>query len=248
MVFKVLDILLVGIQVTHIVGLLSLFIAKYYLPEFLKYGKTFTGYTKGKKSLWNRVKEFSVPKSYFGHFYILSSVLATSTVLSYPKATLAWQVLLHSLRRLYETYCINVYTKDSRMNWSHYAVGIWFYTQLNILVLLRLKKGDPGNNHLFMMLIMILASWDQFKSHKILAKLVKYSLPEGRLFNTVCCPHYFDEIVIYASYITYGYEFFWPLLWVIASLSISAIETRRYYRQKFNDQSVPKYAIIPYCL
>lgn len=248
MVSKLLDVLLLGIQLSHLVGLISLLIAKYYLPDFLKYGKTFTGYSKGEKDIWTRIKEFSVPKSYFGHFYIISSTLATVNVVLYPSALLAWLILFHSVRRLYETYYISKYNANSRMNWSHYAVGLWFYTQLNFLVWLRLHNGNPGNNHHAMTALMLLASWDQFRNHKTLASLLKYSLPTGNMFNIVCCPHYFDEIIIYATMTAYGFEFLLPLVWVIASLSISAIETKKYYEQKFNDQTIPKYAIIPFCL
>lgn len=248
MSFQFLDVVLIGIQLSHIVGLLSLLIAKYYLPDFLRYGKTFTSYSKGNRNLWDTIKSFSVPKSFFGHFYIISSTLATVNVLLYPGALLAWLIFFHSLRRLYESYYISKYTMKSRMNWSHYAVGIWFYTQLNFLVWLHLQKGESQNSHYIMAAIMLLASWDQFQNHKTLAELIKYSLPTVRLFSIICCPHYLDEIIIYATLTVYGYEFVLPLIWVIASLSVSAVETSKYYKQKFRNETVPKYAIIPFAL
>lgn len=244
---NILQLITICLRLSNIVGLMSLIIAKYYLPDFLRYGKTFTFAKNGNENIWDKIKNFSVPKSYFAHFYILSSALALVTLASYPTDILVWQLFLHSSRRLYETLYISKYTEKSKMNWSHYAVGLWFYSQLNILVYLRVQRENT-TARVLPILVMVLASWDQYKNHVVLSKLKKYSLPRSRLFELVCCPHYLDEMIIYGSLVSYGHEFVWPLIWVIASLSISALESRKFYLSKFKDTEVPRYAAIPYIL
>lgn len=237
-------------RLSFIVGLGSLFIAKKYLPDFLEYGKTLKEHVDLKESpLLNRVMHFTVPKVYFSHFYILSTILSTITTSYYYQYPIAWMLLFHSIRRLYETLYISKYSNKSRMNWSHYAVGIWFYSVIHIILNIKLYYDEIGttfNKAAFY--LFIVASAEQFRSHLILSKLVKYSLPTDGLFKYVCCPHYLCEIGIYASLVVYNAEFLFALVWVIASLSISAMETKVYYKTKFKDQTVPPYAIIPFLL
>ncbi|CAL9728695.1 hypothetical protein MOUN0_E03686 [Monosporozyma unispora] len=135
------------------------------------------------------------------------------------------------------------------MNWSHYAVGIWFYSVVHIILNIKLNSGEINNKlNTNAFYLFIISSVEQFRSHLILSKLVKYSLPTDGLFKYVCCPHYLCEVGIYASLVLYNVEFLFPLVWVIASLSVSAIETRYYYKTKFKDQIVPNYAIIPFLI
>ena len=244
-----IDYIIALYRLSFIVGLASLYIAKIYIPDFLEYGKTLKYHSKNTKyPLIDNIIHFTVPKAYFSHFYILSLILSTVTVWKYHQYPLAWILLFHSFRRLYETLFISKYT-GSRMNWSHYVVGLWFYSVLHIILNIKLASGDidPSIN-MISFSIFLYSSIEQFKSHQILARLKKYSLPQDRLFQYVCCPHYLCEIGIYVSFIAYNYEFIFPLVWVITSLSISAVETRKYYQDKFTENIVPKYAIIPFIL
>ncbi|EDO15875.1 hypothetical protein Kpol_1009p22 [Vanderwaltozyma polyspora DSM 70294] len=245
----------IGYRCSFVIGLLSLFIAKLYLPVFLQYGKTITKNNKGESNDSNvnkvlfKIEHFTVPKSYFSHFYIISTILSIAVLKDYPKYPISWLLLVHSLRRLYETIYVSKYSKNSRMNWSHYIVGIWFYSVLHLIVRIKLHQGKISKDiNIVSLVIFIIASWDQYKNHRVLSELVKYSLPTKRLFKICCSPHYFDEILIYSSFVSYNNEFIWLLIWVIASLSISAIETKAYYKDKFRHQFVPNHAIIPFIL
>lgn len=237
-------------RLSFVVGLGSLFIAKKYLPDFLEYGKTLKEHLELKESpMLDKIMHFTVPKSYFSHFYIISTILSTITVSHYYQYSITWMLLFHSIRRLYETLYISKYSNKSRMNWSHYAVGLWFYSVIHIILNIQLYSNEISttfNRAAFY--LFIVASVEQFSSHLILSKLVKYSLPTDGLFKYVCCPHYLCEIGIYASLVVYNAEFLFPLVWVIASLSLSAMETRNYYKTKFKDETVPQYAIIPFLL
>mgnify|MGYP003362287092 CR=1 FL=1 len=241
-------------RLTFVVGLLSLLLAEFVLPDFLKYGKTLT--EKGRKTKSNisspilyNIVHFTVPKAWFSHFYILSTGLSIITCLSFPRYVLPWLILLHSLRRLYETLYVNKYTSKSRMNWTHYAVGIWFYSVLHIIMLIKLYENKLEKTlNVPAFVVMAIASWDQYMNHKVLSKLVKYSLPKQRLFTVVSSPHYMDELLIYASYVPYNWEFIWLVVWIFASLSVSALETQKYYKRVFTKEKIPPYAIIPYLL
>lgn len=234
-------------KLSFVVGLGSLCIAKIYLPDFLEYGKTLKAHRKDSKhKILDTIMHFTVPKSYFSHFYILSTTLSIITVYNYREYAITWLLLFHSIRRLYETLYIAKYTNKSRMNWSHYAVGLWFYSVIHLILNIKLYSGEikPSLNRISFYLY-IISSVEQSRHHLILSKLVKYSLPTKGLFKYICCPHYLCEIGIYASLIVYNSEFILPFVWVVVSLSISAVETKHYYQSKFKDQSVPKYAIIP---
>ena len=237
-------------KLTYIVGLLSLLTAKFVLPDFLKYGKTLErpveGNCRKNGSIVQLLTQITVPKSWFAHFYVISCLLSGALCFTYPDIPVVWLVLVHSLRRLYETLYVSKYSVASRMNWSHYLVGLWFYSTLNLIVFLDILSGIISRHlHILSFALFLVASWDQYNNHKTLAALVKYSLPRKGLFKHTCCPHYMDETLIYLSLLVYSKNFIWPLIWVVSSLSISALETQEYYRRKFPRDPVPNYAIFP---
>lgn len=236
-------------RLSFVVGIASLYIAKIYIPDFLEYGKTLKNHSREDiNPLLDKVMHFTVPKAYFSHFYILSLILSIITVTRYYQYPITWILLFHSSRRLYETLFVSKYT-GSRMNWSHYIVGLWFYSVLHIILGIKLASEDINPNlNMISFCLFLYSSREQFKTHQILARLKKYSLPKDRLFQYICCPHYLCEIGIYVSFVPYNLEFLFPLIWVIISLSVSAVETRKYYQDKFKENMVPKYAIIPYIL
>lgn len=101
--------------------------------------------------------------------------------------------------------------------------------------------------------IFIIASVSQFMSHRHLASLRKYSVPS---FTSVSSPHYLAEMVIYGvlmvlawtsltSVITLNFGVCW--IFVVVNLSISALDTHRYYKATYAEYEVP-WASIPYIL
>ncbi|EJS43290.1 dfg10p [Saccharomyces arboricola H-6] len=247
---QLLKCIVYAYRLSFFVGICSLFIAKICLPKFLRYGKTYQPKKDSKYSgILERIKDFTVPKACFSHFYYLATFLSAITLYFYPRFPIVWIIFGHSLRRLYETLYVLRYTSESRMNWSHYLVGIWFYSVLLLILNISLYKNTiPSTLNSNAFILFCIASWDQYKNHCILAQLVKYSLPTKRLFSLVCCPHYLDEILIYSSLLPYEQEFYLTLVWVIVSLSISAMETQNYYKHKFKEDHIAPYAIIPYVL
>ncbi|KOM34962.1 hypothetical protein LR48_Vigan02g111200, partial [Vigna angularis] len=74
----------------------------------------------------------------------------------------------------------------------------------------------------------------QYHCHKILGSLrhstdaEEYVIPHGDWFEIVSSPHYLSEIV--------------------ANLSFAAVETHKWYSQKFKDYPSNRFAIIPFLL
>ncbi|XP_017413047.1 polyprenol reductase 1 [Vigna angularis] len=98
----------------------------------------------------------------------------------------------------------------------------------------------------------------QYHCHKILGSLrhstdaEEYVIPHGDWFEIVSSPHYLSEIVIYASFVvaTGGSNLtVWLLFaFVVANLSFAAVETHKWYSQKFKDYPSNRFAIIPFLL
>lgn len=247
----VITYVVIGYRLTILIGLSSVAVANFLIPELLRYGKTFTSGESPNTDapLWQRLFYATVPKYYFSHFYYLSTLLSLINLYNYHRSPVVWLILCHSIRRAYETTLVSTCTPKSRMHWSHYVVGLWFYTVLNLMINLELYQNAISPTLKSMpLLIFCLASWDQNKNHRILSRLVKYSLPTEGLFKWVCCPHYLDEILIYASLIPYDLEFAWLLLWVSVNLGVSALENKKYYDRRFPQARVPQYALIPLVL
>ncbi|CEP60066.1 putative polyprenol reductase LALA0_S01e02256g [Lachancea lanzarotensis] len=238
--------------ITFLIGMLSLLLASIQAPLLLKYGKTLPeNASRGQdKNLWVLFQHFTVPKSWFSHFYVYSGFLSCVNMTLLHFKTLSLLMALHSMRRLYETIYVNKSKPSARIHVSHYLVGFWFYSAVNYAIYTsRPDTWSPPLIRSFAMLLFAIASWDQYKSHLHLSQLRKYTLPTKGLFRLVASAHYLDEILLYSALALYSRstKLLVCLLWVISNLSVSAIETRQWYLRKF-PQSTPKFAIIPYIL
>src|SRR5579859_1768824 len=119
---------------------------------FIPYGKTYNGSPQSAGILqW--LSNITVPKSWFWHFYVLSTALSTfwgtqfvlcsngsqlcvSEWLGFVngKALICWCLMfIHGCRRLYET--LFVQKASSASMWiGHYLVGCTFYIMMSITV------------------------------------------------------------------------------------------------------------------
>ncbi|SCV99902.1 LAFE_0B05050g1_1 [Lachancea fermentati] len=232
------------------IGLLSVFLARWRIPILLKYGKTLVDQKHQNDGMFDILLHLTVPKEWFRHFYILSSCLSIINLWS-SMNLVSLLVAFHSFRRVYETHYVNRFGKRSRMHISHYLVGLWFYTSLNVAVAISSTSHQTHSigSRLFLIALFSLASFDQYKNHLHLSHLVKYTLPQYGLFQVVTSAHYFDEVLIYLSLASYTgtAEMYCCFAWVLGNLSISAIETREWYAKKFPSKT-PPYAILPYLL
>lgn len=223
--------------------------------------------------------DLKVPKFWFFHFYLLSLVLSTvGFIITHTRlrtkdtthpftlpdiqnvgtipleiSRLAFFLIIgHSSRRFFETLLIFKYNRTSKMNITHYLVGIFFYTAINLQLFLNTdfkvtQKAKPDIVLFLSLLLFLVASTDQFLNHAHLSGIKKYRIPRYGLFQRIVCAHYLDEIFIYLA--VFGVlrtrTSFLALVFVIVNLSISAIETRNYYKLR-EEGKVPKWSIIPF--
>ena len=75
-------------------------------------------------------------------------------------------------------------------------------------------------------------------------------MPVGGWFEAVSCPHYFAELVIYASIGIVlqfqGTTFGLYLIYLLCQHSVKAYNTHKWYQKTFQDYPTERKALIPY--
>ncbi|KAF7010340.1 hypothetical protein CFC21_024764 [Triticum aestivum] len=107
-------------------------------------------------------------------------------------------------------------------------------------------------------IIFLWGSLHQIRCHAILGSLREnkdsdeYVIPCGDWFSRVSCPHYLAELVIYLGMLMASggsdISVWFLFIFVITNLSFAAVQTHRWYLQKFEDYPRSRYAIIPFVL
>ncbi|KAM3388682.1 hypothetical protein ACQJBY_011055 [Aegilops geniculata] len=173
------------------------------------------------------------------------------------------------LRRLYETENVFHYSPSARMHIVGYLTGLFYYTAaplslassclpeaidfirgqiVEFIVKGRARMPDLVIDSPSLLkpllklgwcqwigaIIFVWGSLHQIRCHAILGSLREnkdsdeYVIPCGDWFSRVSCPHYLAEL--------------------ITNLSFAAVQTHRWYLQKFEDYPRSRYAIIPFVL
>ncbi|ALC38902.1 CG7840 [Drosophila busckii] len=181
---------------------------------------------------------------------------------------------LQCVRRFYETNFLQIFSKRSKMNLSHYAVGHIHYFGAIITLLsntagfVRDSKPNPLSLQQLSLLqvsylVIFLFSWSQqYWSNLLLIKLRQHPktgavqteahlLPTGGWFNIISSPHMFFEVVMYYCLA----DLFTPIatwklifLWVASNQTINALLTHQWYKENFKDYPKRRHAIIPWLL
>ena len=103
--------------------------------------------------------------------------------------------------------------------------------------------------------LFILASGVQHDCHMYLASLPKYTLPMHPTFQSLICPHYTAECLIYLSLTLlaapdgtlFNRTILAGLVFVSVNLSITASATKEWYAQKFGKETIRgRWRMIPY--
>lgn len=239
------------------------------LNQLIAYGKvaqTSQTPTEGFSRLVQLVSRVTVPKKYFTHFYLLFMSLQwlqlpyVSLNVLVTQPGIVWLLLtIQATRRAAESIALTQWGLTSRMHVSHYAVGLLFYICVAANCYCGLREPNEsifGMRHVAAILVFVGFSVDQFDNHRHLAGLVKYSTPTFRMFLLVACAHYSDEIAIYFAVTVAAWTspllqvsgaFFAAWVFVAVNLSVSGLESLRYYRAKFDDYSVT-YAVVPFLI
>jgi len=204
---NIIDILYILIVcVSYPVGLLSVGIALFLSPDLLQYGKTLSNHKTSSSyaNIFNQIYKLQVKRSWFIHFYYLSCVFSCFNTIyeytHYDSINISFLYLIHSTRRLLETYKQNsTVHEDTYMNISHYLVGIWFYFNFNFLQLYKQAVNPNENISSLQLLIFLTLNALQCIHHLHIQSLKKYTIPYLYLFKRSYCAHYFIEILIYLS-------------------------------------------------
>ncbi|KAH8144988.1 uncharacterized protein LAJ45_11008 [Morchella importuna] len=180
--------------------------------------------------------------------------------------------MIQASRRIYE--CLYIQKPGASKMWvGHYAIGIWFYLTMSIAIWIEgtaaINKfnftpmnlynlvGPPSLKSLFGIILFLLGSGIQHDTHVYLATLKKYTLPTGPFFDSLLCPHYAAECLIYLalSLLSAPRGVGMPvngtvlagLVFVVVNLGCSSLSTREWYIQKFGRHSVEhRYNMIPW--
>lgn len=232
------------------------------LQSLLLYGKTRLGSNSS----------CCVPKSWFTHFYVIHSFLA-SLLLVYAcfcgsiSSTNALFVLLNALqawRRLYECLVVSKWGQG-HIHATHYLAGAYFYSSINVVGLFAISKastmgsagsaaGSSGSGLSWLCLLaalaFLLASCDQYLNHLHLSTLRKYSLPTRGLFRYAVCAHYLDEVAIYCALWALaggGWIYGSVVFWVLVNLTVSSRQSYLFYQKKeLLPQNQKLWCIIPF--
>jgi len=170
---------------------------------------------------------------------------------------------IQTSRRALESFFVHKFT-DRKVSYVNCLLAPAFYVFANLsptVELLYCNNCDSWYLYNFTTLVGLVlffySSLHQYRCHRILASLREgkteslFAIPHSDWFEYVSCPHYLAEVLIYLSLLLILGHFenwsMWLILaFVLANLGNSALDTHRWYKNKFGDD-YPKYrkAIIP---
>ncbi|KAL1854349.1 3-oxo-5-alpha-steroid 4-dehydrogenase [Diaporthe australafricana] len=182
----------------------------------------------------------------------------------------AWcLMLLQAARRLYESWAFAKPSK-STMWIVHWLLGQLFYVGISVAIWIegsgailqhriRLANMHLTGDALFKLAIAVplfFFAWvSQYRCHKHLSGLKKYSLPDQGMFRHLISPHYTCECLIYFSLAIVAapeghlcnQTLLSALFFVAVNLGVTARGTKSWYIDKFgSDKVAPKKIMIPF--
>lgn len=218
--------------------------------------------------------------SYFVSFYILSATLCIFWILdllcdgpfrpmlSSPATLSAWAtspplwkptlslslLLVHSLRRVYESLYVSVSNPKSTMWVGHCAIGLAFFSVVSTAIVAEYSAAPSLTGQysmstfditvvLLTTVTFIVASLWQYLYHAYLASLRKYTLPQAYGASYIVAPHYTADCLIYLCLTilsAHGGFINWTmmtvLIFVVVNLGVTADGTQKWMLSKFRDQ------------
>ncbi|NWV25489.1 PORED reductase, partial [Origma solitaria] len=174
---------------------------------------------------------------------------------------------LHSCRRLAECLWTSVFSNGD-IHIVQYCFGLGYYIAVGSTVLCQVPTNVSSGKelsvqicwyHIVGVMMYIWASLHQHRCLAILANLRKsrsgkvvslsHSVPSGDWFESVSCPHYFAELLIYVSMaITLGiYNVTWwcVVMYVLFNQALAAILCHEFYQENFSSYPKHRKAFIP---
>lgn len=216
---------------------------------------------------------FGVTVSFPVHFALKMLLQENEPSVSVTAALIALSLLtVQCIRRLYETYYLQVFAKSSKMNLSHYLAGIIHYFACIIAVVGQaplfcgqqsrdsIKWNDLRTTILAVpcTVIFLITWYEQFQTNIIFANLRKdkksgevvteeHKIPHGRMFEYVSSPHRMCEIILYTVLLMLvpTKTFFCIYLWVLGNQIQTAIQAHEWYKKSFDKYPTNRYAVFP---
>uniref|UniRef100_A0A8D0EVP0 Polyprenal reductase n=1 Tax=Strix occidentalis caurina TaxID=311401 RepID=A0A8D0EVP0_STROC len=175
---------------------------------------------------------------------------------------------LHSCRRLAECLWTSVFS-NGVIHIVQYCFGLGYYIAVGSTVLCQVPTDVRNGKelsvqicwyHIVGVTMYIWASLHQHRCLVILANLRKsksgkvislsHSIPFGDWFETVSCPHYFAELLIYVSMaITLGFHsvMWWcVVMCVLFNQALAAVLSHEFYQKNFSSYPKHRKAFIPF--
>ncbi|KAL1840097.1 hypothetical protein VTJ49DRAFT_792 [Mycothermus thermophilus] len=181
------------------------------------------------------------------------------------QVALGWVMMFaQAARRIYEQAVVVKPSRTSSMWIVHWLLGLGFYLAMSVAVWV--EGSGHGGHHaandyeaLLKMVVagrVFLKAWvGQYRCHKHLAGLKKYSVPDAGMFRHYICPHYTCECLIYLSMAVAtaphgslcNRTLLCAAIFVAVNLGVTAWGTRKWYAQKFGPSAVEgKWNMIPF--
>ncbi|NXO74562.1 PORED reductase, partial [Phainopepla nitens] len=174
---------------------------------------------------------------------------------------------LHSCRRLAECLWTSVFSSGV-IHIVQYCFGLGYYIAVGSTALCQVPTNVRNGKklsvqicwyHIIGVMMYIWASLHQHRCFAILAKLRKsrsgkvvslsHSVPFGDWFESVSCPHYFAELLIYVSMsITLGiHNVTWwcVVMYVLFNQALAAVLCHEFYQKNFSSYPKHRKAFIP---
>lgn len=179
-------------------------------------------------------------------------------------------IFLQCIRRFWETHFVQIFSRSSRINLTHYLVGYLHYFGA-IVAILGHSQGfvNPTANAslawdqiswrvLVSGSVFIFAWWEQWRANDALAQLrkdakgnvvtEKHLMPKGGFFDLISSPHMFFECLMYVALVpalSGNTDWLLVMAWVISNQAQVAHFTHIWYRESFPNYPKSRKALIP---
>uniref|UniRef100_A0A6B2EII1 Polyprenal reductase n=1 Tax=Phlebotomus kandelakii TaxID=1109342 RepID=A0A6B2EII1_9DIPT len=178
-------------------------------------------------------------------------------------------LFLQCLRRFWETHFVQIFSRSSRINVTHYLVGYLHYFGAIVAILAHsdgFVTPAPGQltwDQLSWRVLMsgsvfVFAWWQQWRANDALVRLRKNStgqlvtekhlMPRGGYFEMVSSPHMFFECLMYIALmpvLSGNTDWLLVTAWVVANQAQVAHFTHIWYRESFPSYPKARKALIP---
>ncbi|CAJ2509873.1 Uu.00g057730.m01.CDS01 [Anthostomella pinea] len=190
---------------------------------------------------------------------------STTASMTLGQVVLVWFLMgLQGARRLFE-YLAVLQPSSSRMWVVHWLLGNAFYLCTSMAVWVEGSSSISYSDRMVSTVIpplkvilgaagFLFAFVMQYKCHRYLSNLKKYSLPLDGLFRYLVCPHYTCECLLYLSLALvaapegqlYNRTLVCAVLFVSVNLGVTANGTYKWYIERFGHGFQEKWKMIPY--